>query len=106
MGHYKCNKNGIRDKQGHVKTRLKMITRIKQTRKYVMSKDECGMYYRKYLFTARDTVTGKTLFRYAESFPQAKERFLHAVSGQATVTVETIYPSLDILLNNEFIITN
>lgn len=101
MGHYKYNKNGIRDKLEYVQPHLKMITRIRKTSKWV--KTPCGI---KYLYTYT-TTHGSVLFRYALTDNEVSEKFRSALNLPIEQPVlKTKYPSLDILLNNEFIITN
>jgi len=101
MGSYKYNKNGIRDKQEYVQPHLKMITRIRKTSKWVNT--PCGI---KHLYTYK-TTHGNVLFRYALTDWEAKEKFRYALNLPIEQPIlKTKYPSLDILLNNEFIITN
>jgi len=63
----------------------------------------CGI---KYLYTCT-TTDENTLFRYALTDYEASAKFRSALNLPIEQPVlKTNYPSLDILLNNEFIITN
>lgn len=78
-----------------------MISRINRTSKTVLTKD--GF---KTLYTCYDYKTHNTLFRYASSYEEAVDKFkkyFHITD--VTVTVPK-YPALDVLLNNNYIITN
>jgi len=101
MGTYKCNKNGIREKHRHIKSHLKMIKRIRRTSKKIFKDGRS-----KFLYTFQ-TDKGVTLFRYAYSDEEAKQKFRSALGLPVEQPkLKTKYPSLDILLNKEFILIN
>ena len=76
-----------------------MRTKIRKTSKRILKDGEW-----KYLYTCN--AFGKVFFKYAYTDEEARIKFENQFGVIKRPVLETAYPSLDILLNNEFILIN